>query len=79
MASLQFSGSVANRSLASYEGLRPLSIRVPSVGLCSVALNQRCFRGLVVKAATVVTPKVVFFFFLSSYFLPFREPFSLIL
>lgn len=32
-------------------------INVPSVGLCSVGLDQRSFRGLVVKAATVVAPK----------------------
>ncbi|RWR95863.1 chaperonin, chloroplastic-like protein [Cinnamomum micranthum f. kanehirae] len=57
MAALQFSGPVASRKLPSFEGFRPSTVRVPSVGLCSVGLNQRCFPGLVVKAATVVAPK----------------------
>lgn len=60
MATFELSGSVVSKSLTSYEGLglRPSTVRVPSVGLCSVGLNQRCFRGLVVKAATVIAPKV---------------------
>lgn len=57
MATLQFSGSVASRSLPSFEGLRPSTVRAPSMALCSVGLNKRCFRGFVVKAATVVAPK----------------------
>lgn len=66
MATLQFSGSIASRNLPSVEGLRLLTVRVPSAGLSSVGLNQRCFPGLVVKAATVVAPKV--FLFPSSWF-----------
>ncbi|XXG53437.1 hypothetical protein AAC387_Pa03g1526 [Persea americana] len=59
MATFQLSGPVVSKSLTSYEGLglRPSTVRVPSVGLCSVGLNQRCCRSLVVKAATVVAPK----------------------
>lgn len=65
MASLQFSGAgVASvrRPLPSFEGLRlaPTTFRLSSsMGACSVGLDQRCFRGLVVKAATVVAPKVI--------------------
>lgn len=67
MASLQLAGTgnpaVARRSLPSIHGLRlsPFPFRLPSsIGACGVALERRGFRGHVVKAATVVAPKVQF-------------------
>ncbi|XP_073103386.1 20 kDa chaperonin, chloroplastic [Elaeis guineensis] len=62
MEAVRFSGSgVAGRtSLPLFEGLRfsPVPFRIPSlVGACGVGLGQRSFRGLTVKAATVVAPK----------------------
>ncbi|KAK1315243.1 hypothetical protein QJS10_CPA06g02539 [Acorus calamus] len=62
MAAMQLSGSpsVAMKSLPSFEGLRrsPSTLRIPiSLGASGVGLDRRCFRGLVVKAATVVAPK----------------------
>ncbi|XP_077240929.1 20 kDa chaperonin, chloroplastic-like isoform X2 [Tasmannia lanceolata] len=57
MATVQFAGSsFTSRSLPSFEGLRSSTVRVSFVGPC-FGLNQRCFRGLSVKAATVVAPK----------------------
>ncbi|XP_038983119.1 protein WHAT'S THIS FACTOR 1, chloroplastic-like isoform X2 [Phoenix dactylifera] len=62
MEAVRFSGSgvVRRTSLLSFDGLR-LSLvpfRIPSsVGACGVGLGQRSFRGLTVKAATVVAPK----------------------
>ncbi|XP_008782902.1 20 kDa chaperonin, chloroplastic-like [Phoenix dactylifera] len=62
MEAVRFSGSgvVGRTSLPSFDGLR-LSLvpfRIPSsVGACGVGLGQRSFRGLTVKAATVVAPK----------------------
>lgn len=63
MASVQFSGSgvaAVKRGLPSFEGLRlsPSMFRVSSsVGACGLGLDRKRFRGLVVKAATVVAPK----------------------
>lgn len=51
--------SVSVRSLASFEGLRPSTVKFASFGtLKAGGAPQRSFRGLVVKAATVVAPKV---------------------
>lgn len=58
MASVQFSGSFAAKGLAAFEGLRPCSAKVPSVGPSSVGFGKRSFRGIHVKAAAVVAPKV---------------------
>ncbi|KAJ9183702.1 hypothetical protein P3X46_007518 [Hevea brasiliensis] len=50
--------SVSARNLASFEGLRPSTVKFASFGtLRAGALAQRSFRGLVVKAATLVAPK----------------------
>lgn len=62
MATAQLTASsvtVSARNLASFEGLRPSTVKFASFGtLRTGALTQRSFRGLVVKAATVVAPKV---------------------
>ena len=52
--------TITTRSLPSFEGLRPSTVRISSMGLPLKAggLTQRSFRSLVVRAATVVTPKV---------------------
>ncbi|XP_020090760.1 20 kDa chaperonin, chloroplastic-like [Ananas comosus] len=65
MASLQLGSSgaaaaAAKRGLPSFDGLRlsPSALMASSpLGVCGVGLDKRCFRGLVVKAATVVAPK----------------------
>ncbi|KAG8487590.1 hypothetical protein CXB51_018790 [Gossypium anomalum] len=62
MATSQLTASsmtVSVRNLASFEGLRPSSIvKFSSFGsLKPGSLTQRSFKGLVVKAATVVAPK----------------------
>ncbi|KAF2287085.1 hypothetical protein GH714_038065 [Hevea brasiliensis] len=50
--------SVSARNLASFEGLRPSTVKFASFGtLKAGSLAQRSFRGLVVKAATLVAPK----------------------
>ncbi|CBI27771.3 20 kDa chaperonin, chloroplastic [Vitis vinifera] len=51
--------TISTRSLPSFEGLRPSTVRISSMGLPLKAggLTQRSFRSLVVRAATVVTPK----------------------
>lgn len=50
--------SISASSLRSFEGLRPSTVKISSVGaLRPGSLAQRSFRGLVVKAATVVAPK----------------------
>ncbi|KAH7574526.1 hypothetical protein ACOSP7_008646 [Xanthoceras sorbifolium] len=46
--------SVQARGFASFETLRPSTVKFASVG---GGLSQRSFRGLVVKAATAVAPK----------------------
>ncbi|XP_031499396.1 20 kDa chaperonin, chloroplastic-like [Nymphaea colorata] len=55
MASIRFGASSA--TLSSFEGLRPSEIRVASLSPSSVGLAKRSFRGLAVRAATVVAPK----------------------
>lgn len=63
MASLQLSGpgiTAAKRSLTHLDGFRLSSSTFrlsSSVGACGVAVDRRCFRGLVVKASAVVAPK----------------------
>uniref|UniRef100_A0A5B7A4S9 20 kDa chaperonin, chloroplastic n=1 Tax=Davidia involucrata TaxID=16924 RepID=A0A5B7A4S9_DAVIN len=59
MATAQLTASsFCARSLPSFEGLRPSTVRVSSVApLRQGGLTLRSFRGLVVKAATVVAPK----------------------
>jgi chaperonin GroES len=64
MATAQLTASsISTRNLPSFQGLRSSAVKVgPSVGHLRVGsgLSQRAVRGLVVKAATVVTPKVLF-------------------
>lgn len=51
--------SVSARNLSSFEGLRPSSVKFASFGtLKASGVSQRSFRGLAVKAATLVAPKV---------------------
>ncbi|GMY36496.1 20 kDa chaperonin, chloroplastic-like [Fagus crenata] len=61
MATAQLTASsISTRNLPSFQGLRSSAVKVgPSVGHLRVGsgLSQRAVRGLVVKAATVVTPK----------------------
>nr|AFK39407.1 unknown [Lotus japonicus] len=58
MATTQLTASsISTRNVASFEGLRP--IQFPCAGLVRIANpTRRSFRGLLVKAATVVAPKV---------------------
>ena len=51
--------SVPARGFSSYEGLRTSNVKFASVG---GGFSQRSFRGLVVKAATAVAPKVTYIF-----------------
>ncbi|KAF3792306.1 chaperonin [Nymphaea thermarum] len=55
MASIRFGASSA--TLSSFEGLRPSEIRVSSLSPSNLGLAKRSFRGLTVRAATVVAPK----------------------
>ncbi|KAL4284620.1 hypothetical protein GQ457_16G002260 [Hibiscus cannabinus] len=61
MATSQLTASsvtASARNLASFEGLRPSAVKFVSFGtLKPGALSHRSFKGLVVKAATVVAPK----------------------
>ncbi|TKY72899.1 20 kDa chaperonin [Spatholobus suberectus] len=58
MASAQLTATASSISTASFGGLRPSAVRFPCVGRVRIDnLSQRSFRGLVVKAATVVAPK----------------------
>ncbi|CAK9159236.1 unnamed protein product [Ilex paraguariensis] len=60
MATVQLNASaISAKTLPSFQGLRPSTVRVFSVAPLrkSGGLTQRSFRGLVVKAATVVAPK----------------------
>lgn len=52
--------AISTRSLPSFEGLRPSTVRVSLVGvpLRASVLTQRPVRGLVVRAATSIAPKV---------------------
>lgn len=70
MATAQLTASsVSVRSLGSFEGLRPIStVRVSSFSSLSLrkgGLSLRSTRGLVVKAATTVAPKVLSCLYLS--------------
>ncbi|KAL2971031.1 hypothetical protein AAZX31_15G171600 [Glycine max] len=59
MASAQLTAIASSISTASFEGLRPSAVQFASTGRIRIGnLSQRSFRGLVVKAATVVAPKV---------------------
>ena len=69
MASGQLTApSFSARLVPSFEGLKPSTARFASVGLLKA--GQRSFRGLVVKAATVVVPKVTFVFLVCPSLLP---------
>ncbi|KAA8523353.1 hypothetical protein F0562_009776 [Nyssa sinensis] len=59
MATVQLTAaSISGKTLPSFDGLRPSTVRVSSVApLKQVGLTLRAFRGLTVKAATVVAPK----------------------
>ena len=63
MATSQLTASpmtVSARNLASFEGLRPSTVKFSSFGtLKPGAFTHRSFKGLVVKAATVIAPKVI--------------------
>ena len=52
--------AISTRSLPSFEGLRPSTVRVSLVRLPlrAAGLTQRPVRGLVVRAATSIGPKV---------------------
>lgn len=60
MATIQLTvPSISARNLPSFEGLKPSMVKLASLGPPkSGYVTQRSFRGLVVKAATVVAPKV---------------------
>ncbi|KAK4756862.1 hypothetical protein SAY87_006989 [Trapa incisa] len=50
--------SISSRMVPSYDGLKPSTVKFASVApFRDGSLRQRTFRGLVVRAATVVTPK----------------------
>lgn len=53
--------TVSARNLASFEGLRPSTVKFSSFGTLKAGnfTHNRSFKGLVVKAATVVAPKVI--------------------
>ncbi|KAK8553388.1 hypothetical protein V6N13_062195 [Hibiscus sabdariffa] len=61
MATSQLTASsvtASARNLASFQGLRPSAVKFVSFGtLKAGTLSHRSFKGLVVKAATVVAPK----------------------
>lgn len=69
MAAAQLTGSlISARNLPSFNGLRPSAVKFsPSVGHLRVGgLANRSYTGLVVRAATVVAPKVSHHSFLYS-------------
>ena len=63
MATSQLTASlvtVSTRNLASFEDLRPSTVKFSSFGtLKPGAFTHRPFKGLVVKAATAVAPKAI--------------------
>lgn len=62
MASSQLTASsISTRSVASFEGLRPSSVHFHSARHVRIGNPaRRSFKALIVKAATVVAPKVYF-------------------
>lgn len=65
MATTQLTASTisAAKCFVSFDGLRGSSISVKSLSFAPLGqngLSKRSFRGLVVKAATVVAPKVLY-------------------
>jgi len=71
MASSQLTASsISTRSVASFEGLRPSSVQFHSARHVRIGNPaRRSFKALIVKATTVVAPKVYFhsFFVLILY------------
>lgn len=69
MASAQLTASsISGRSLPSFEGIRLCSVKLGSAGHVRFGgINQRSFKGLVVKAATVVAPKVFPFLIITHF------------
>ncbi|XP_061354988.1 20 kDa chaperonin, chloroplastic-like [Gastrolobium bilobum] len=59
MATVQLTASsISARNVTSFEGLRPSAVQFPCFGRVRIGnFTQRSFRGLIVKAATVVAPK----------------------
>ncbi|KAK9149466.1 hypothetical protein Scep_008223 [Stephania cephalantha] len=58
MASVQVTGSsFGTRSVPSFDGLHRSTVRFSSAVPTRVGISQRSYKGLVVKAATVVAPK----------------------
>ncbi|CAO2841664.1 unnamed protein product [Amaranthus hypochondriacus] len=58
MAAAQLtSATVSSRNLPTFEGLRPSSVKINAFVSLRQGLNQKSFRPLVVRAATVVAPK----------------------
>ncbi|XP_057537864.1 20 kDa chaperonin, chloroplastic-like [Amaranthus tricolor] len=58
MAAAQLtSATVSSRILPTFEGLRPSSVKINAFVPLRQGLNQKSFRPLVVRAATVVAPK----------------------
>lgn len=57
MAATQLTATtVPGRSVPTFEGLRPSTVKIASFVPLKQGLSQRCFRPLVVKAVTVVAP-----------------------
>ena len=68
MAAAQLtSATVSSRILPTFEGLRPSSVKINAFVPLRQGLNQKSFRPLVVRAATVVAPKVLMFAFHYSF------------
>lgn len=62
MATTQLTASsISTRNFSSFEGLRTSSIQFRSKNVRIGTSTQRLFPSLVVKAATVVAPKVLSF------------------
>ena len=59
MAAAQLTtATVSGRCLPLFEGLKPSTVKIAGFVPLRQGLSQRSFRPLVVKAATVVAPKV---------------------
>ena len=64
MAAAQITAAtVSSRSVPTFEGLRSSSVKIAAFVPLRQGLNQRVFRPVVVKAATVVAPKVLLLHF----------------